>query len=415
MKKESRKKAIFKYIGLGAFFFVLIFPTRYINSFAGYIGILFLVLILACSLGAMWVLKKSVSIDSQMQYQSCMRGERLQIGLKVENSSIIIAPMATTKFYLSDLFGNQTDQQQVTFAMAAKTKNDFGFRTHMNHIGVFKVGLEDLYVYDMLGLFKVKIPLQEECEMVVTPRLHNLEDLIEEDAPETEEFDKGVVAVGGMDYMGVREYAIGDSMKQIHWKLSSRSDGYLTKLTESNRRSSYAILLDFAAPPYETEELMDLNDALIETALSIVNYHSKQHTAYSLIYCDKNHNIHRTVPKQEDYTDLVFDFDKIYPAQGQDYPDGAALIEEEGHMGNQSSNVILCTSNVSPDTIYSLLGVKRQRRNPELYYILPESLNSRQREKLEAPLLQLDEMGIRYHILTTRINQVGLGADEEVY
>ena len=56
--------------------------------------------------------------------------------------------------------------------------------------------------------------------MLVLPKIHEEEEALSAesltDSPDASSFMEN----DGFDYTGVREYAMGDSMKKIHWKLS---------------------------------------------------------------------------------------------------------------------------------------------------------------------------------------------------
>ena len=400
-------KKIKKVVLLAVFFAVLLFPARYVNTLAGYFGCFFLAALLVLSGVCMQILKRSVTVETKLADLSCVRGEQTDVGLRIRNASPLSAPKARMVFILSDLFGETALKKEITFAIGTKAEQDFGFLVDLSHIGVFRVGLQDLTVYDMWGLFQIRIPAEGTCEIAVRPRIHDMTDQIEQDASEQYEESTGTVTSGGMDYAGVREYTPGDPMKQIHWKLSAHTFGYLTKLSESTMRRSYVILLDFAAPDYDSEELMDLNDCLIETALSIAAWLMQRDETYSLIYADRRHRIRRVIPKDVTDASLIRDFDRIYPQRDETYPDAAALILEEGSRSNHSSNLIVCTSRVTESTVQELLHVRAQHRNPELFYILPERLNSREREEAALPLHAFDEAGIPYHLRTTKENEKG--------
>ena len=47
------------------------------------------------------------------------------------------------------------------------------------------------------------------------------------------------------------------------------------------------------------------------------------------------------------------------------------------------------------------MRIRRQRRVPELYYVIPAGLNSREVETLRAKLSQLDEAGVRHYFVYT--------------
>lgn len=406
-KIEHILKQILFCIAWIAAFLIALFPAKYINSIYGYLPFFFMLFLVCLSAAHMFWMRHKIAVETDFADISCERGRTVTISLKIVNHSILVCPRACACFYISDLFGNDDSIMKTDFTLAGKEKNDFCLDMDMKHIGVYHVGLKEMVIYDMLGVFKTNVPVIGDFQVNVTPRIHNITEIEASELLMYEsDRDTNHVVNNGMDYTGVREYEPGDSMKQIHWKLSAHSNGYLTKLNESSRQSDYTVILDFAAPDYSREELMDVNDCLIEMAFSLLEYIDRHDAAYSLIYCDHEHEIHRTIPTGRDsYIELIKQFSVITPDPKEEYADGAAIIRDESSMPNRSNNVIICTSRVTSQLIQELIWVKSQKRYPELYLIIPERLNSRERENLMAPLRILDDADIRYNMISTKINQ----------
>jgi uncharacterized protein (DUF58 family) len=261
-----------------------------------------------------------------------------------------------------------------------------------------------LEIYDFFGFFKKNVPVSGDFEVYVKPRIYDIGELSEDEIVLAESSqDTRMTVANGTDYVGVREYEMGDSMKQIHWKLSAHSLGYMTKLQESSREKNFSVILDFAAEKNSDREvLMDLQDSLIETSLSLIDAISKRHTLYSLIYCNKDQQIVRTTPKgREDDLVLLKSFSVITEEPDSSYPDAARMLQEEGSQSNRSTNVMVCTSRVTEELIQELLRIKRHRRSPVLYQIVPAGYNSKQVRSLLQALQQLDEAGIAHHFIYT--------------
>lgn len=92
--------------------------------------------------------------------------------------------------------------------------------------GTFAVGVTDVYVYDMLGAFRVRLGTRGygAKSITVMPKcMQFIGSYSDRDgAEDTSDRQLELSAVG--DYGDVREYRPGDSMKQIHWKLSTKGD-----------------------------------------------------------------------------------------------------------------------------------------------------------------------------------------------
>lgn len=389
---------------------VALFPAKYINNAFGYVAFFFLLLLLIISLGILFILKRKIVIGTNLENLTsiqCMRGEPVDLNLKIRNQSIFFCSHAKAGFYISDLFGGVDSAMDTDFTIAAKSDSKFEFDMDMRHIGVYQVGLKDLKIYDMFGFFHVDVPIKGDFEVYVKPRIYSLDDLkIEEEVFLDSNRDSRNTVPNGIDYVGVREYTPGDSMKQIHWKLSAHSVSYMTKLSESSRQSDFAVVLDFSAYKAEREELMDLYDALIETAFSVLEELSHREVTYSLIYADRQQEMRRSTPKgRENDMEYIRRFGVITAEPEPGYPDGAELLNQEGRMPNRCTNLILCTSRITTELIQQLVSIKRQKRCPELYFVIPDRLTERERENLMAPLRTLDDTGVPWHLVSTARNR----------
>ncbi len=387
-----------------------LFPARYINSMYGYAAFFFLLFLGILALIVLTVQSRQIEVTAggmEKGQTACLRGEAVDLKLGIKNRSIFVCPWAHTEFFVSDLFGDTDSLLDVDFTIAARSVSEFPFSVDMKHIGVYQVGVKQVRLKDMFGMFERKIPLNGMYEVFVKPRIYVLEDLdVEEQLSLDANEERKNAVPNGMDYAGVREYTEGDPMKQIHWKLSAHTVNYMTKISENSCQSDVSLILDTAAQPAESEELMDLYDALLETAFSILEVLKRQDVGYSLIYCDRKNQVRRSIPKGgESDMEYIRRFHSIEAEPSADYPDGAFLVEQESGMQNRSANLIVCTSCVTSELIQQLLKVKRQHRQPELYVIYPKRLVQREREELMMPLRMLDEAGIPWHPVSTGYRQ----------
>lgn len=381
-------------------------PAVFMNSVYGFLPVLMLAVLLLLSLVCLLVLSRALGVQADGGDVQCQRGQSVEIALKLVNRSWIFCTRATAYIYISDLFGTSDDVRPVRFAIAGRDSVEFGFQMEMNHIGCFRVGLDHVEIYDFFGLFRKKVPVFGSFSAIVTPcvrpmeQVHLSDDVLTEAAKETK-----ISVVGGTDYTGVRAYALGDPMKQIHWKLSAHTREYVTKLQESNRQQEFSVLLDLTAPALSKEQLMDLNDCLIETALSLVAEAAADDAGYALLYTDRSGTPARTVPAgREDDVELMRSFACINSHPDASFPDACQLLQQESQGQNRGSNVAVVTARVTPELLQELVRVKQQRRSPELYFVVPAEWSSRELETACAPLRQLDDAEVPYYVVSTEEN-----------
>ena len=399
-------KKIGKILLIVLLFAVALIPAVFINTLFGYLPVFFLAIALALSRICLALIRRKIAVESELSGTDsiCERGKKISAGLRVYNRSKLMTAKTVVNIFISDIFGGTDSLNQMCLALAPGKETGFGLNIAMPHIGVYHGGIRDMQMWDFFGFFQVKVPLDGSFEVFVRPKIRPVEELRQSETVLAESSrDTRTMVAGGMDYVGVREYAMGDSMKQIHWKLSAHSLGYLTKLQESSREIDYAVVLDFAAEREKDREvLMDLQDTLIETALSLVDEISRHHTNYSLLYSDRHGELRRMRPRgREDDLELIKDFAVITPNPGPEFPDACRLILEEGSVAGRSTNVMVVTARVTDALLQELIRIRRQRRVPELYWIVPAGLNSRELETLRARLRGLDEAGVSYYFVFT--------------
>lgn len=387
-------------------------PAVFLNAAWGYLPALFLAALVLLSRLSLEILRRRVEAEGALPDVRCERGGSVAVRLSLKNRSPLFCPRARAALTVSDLFGAPDAVRDIPFALAGRETVAFGFDLDMPHVGAYTVGLNEVELRDFFGVFRRRLPLNSRCAVLVTPRIRPMDELpvlteaLAEAAVETR-----TTVVGGTDYTGVREYELGDPMKQIHWKLSSHSREYLTKLQESSREQEFAVVLDFAGGDIRDRELlMELNDCLIETALSLVDALSggDSDALCSLLYCSRARNAVRVSSFSRDQdAELLRDFSFLTPNPGGAYPDARQLLQRESAQANRSSNAIVVTSHVTPELLDELVRVKRSRRSPELYYILPAAWSSRQIADARAMLRPLDEAAVPYHLVSTSVNQKG--------
>lgn len=382
-------------------------PAVYMNTVYGYFAILFLVFLILFSGISLLILKRGIQAESSQTQQDCLRGGQVDIGLQLVNHSRLICPAGEASLMISDLFGGTDVRQNVPFTLPGKERVDLGFGMDMNHVGVYEVGLDQIEIRDFFGIFHSVSPVHGVFQVAVLPRTYTMEELDAAEAMAEANQETKVTTPGGMDYTGVREYVPGDPMKQIHWKLSAHSREYLTRLQEVNRQQEYAVVLDFAADAMPDREVaMDLNDTLIETALSIGEHLNRLDSLNQLFYTNRSGQITKTANMRfSEYGELLRDFAQIHPDAPADFPDAAAVLDTPA-LAHGRGNVLVVTSRITEGLLDALRQIRSGQRAVELFVVVPAEWNSRQLEALHARLECLEEARIVCHLVSTAVRQV---------
>ncbi|MDR1961785.1 MAG: DUF58 domain-containing protein, partial [Gracilibacteraceae bacterium] len=153
--------------------------------------------------------------------------------------------------------------------------------------GAAPLGVRGLEATDFFGLCRYVMVQEEKTSGVLAPEIEivpNLPDLRENEllheimaARATDDETEAREALpfsAGMPGFEHREYAPGDPLKRINWKLSARLNTYMVRLNEPAERLKLSIILDRSAPPLRPDrqgssEEIRRDERLVEAMLGL--------------------------------------------------------------------------------------------------------------------------------------------------
>ena len=392
---------------MAALLFVLLFcsiPALYVGGEYGYIPLLAVVFAVALSFCYALLLRRFVSFGSLSAFSRCIRGTEMDFQVELRNRSFLVFPRMEAIFYVSDLFGDVDSVSRASLSLRPYETRAFQFSVHFAHIGVYSASLKQIYIYDLLNIFRFTLPNDQVSKIEVSPRVQLLSDLEVNDTALFENLQSRIVApLVGMEYSNVREYVYGDPIKRIHWKLSAHTKTYMTKILESYGASGITVLMDLVSPAYDAETMMCMFDAVVESALSICFFAHNSDMDYDLVYYDRNGDKKRRIPQAfYDAMDLIAELPSI-TANGQSYDANALLIEERNAL-YAKNNLALCTANLTEDIVNSLLLSKKSGRNSILFYVIPPQVYDQEKALLLRPLKRLEAANVKAYVFSSAEN-----------
>jgi uncharacterized protein (DUF58 family) len=213
-----------------------------------------------------------------------------------------------------------------------------------------------------------------------------------------------------LDYAYVRNYVPGDPLKTIHWKLSARTENYMTRLFEVYTNPGVSIILDFYGPSDSASTLMGMFDAVVETAFSVGEYARLQGMDTELHFRNRHSEDTRVAGwRRETVPDVVADMPGFSNEDGAQLA-ALELIQSQTASQYGQNNLVVCTANLSPVMVSSVIEAKIRRRSPMVFAVVPSDLIGREREDYCVHLKRLDAAGIGYRILAKSDELVGAGA-----
>jgi len=346
-------------------------------------------------------LRRGLKYMEKTDLSDCMRGSDVGFVIRFKNTTPLFFFHIEVYFYMSDLFGNTANESMTTLALSPFEQYDFELSMRFDHIGTYSAGLKRVVVTDYLRLFTATLEAQRKHTVQVTPKIQPIRhlDFSNEAILETFKANKSALA-DSLDYAYVREYVPGDPLKTIHWKLSARSENYMTRLFEVYTNPGVSIIMDFFAPENRAGMLMGMFDTVVETAFSVGSYAQRQGMDTEIHFRDKHGEHVRAVSWQRaGLTKIISGMPRVSNKDARQL-DALELLGEQVKSQYGQNNLIVCTANLSSRMVSELVEAKARKRDPLLFAVVPSDLVGREREDHCASLARLDAAGIGYVILS---------------
>lgn len=247
------KGAIF-YAGL--LLFALVF-TQALRSPAS--ALLFWFLILYPILALLFVLLGKPGIQVYMD-DEITRAEKMSpvtYEIRIVNALPLCYPFLEAVLWLPRADGVRCARQNVRLSLIPFGSYSLRRETVFRYRGTYRIGTQCLYVSDFLQLFTVRCDVDIYNDVLVYPRRLTMERVTKTSATDIPNDNAAVVFSTEKAEIGnIREYIPGDTLKSIHWKLSSKlQENLMVKEFNTNTSRNVYVLVDFSAPiPPETFE-----------------------------------------------------------------------------------------------------------------------------------------------------------------
>lgn len=256
-------------LGAGGFF---LFFQGYLSFYVFMLALVFPFFSLAVSLPGMLGTKTAFFASAK----AIRRGERVTLTLAFQNRLRLPVGRLSTRIHCV----NRLTGDHITLRRKG-TGGSSGLKLSAElleaHCGVIDCKVTQLKVCDLLGLFALHPPLPEPLEFLSLPL-----NLPPEGAPLLLSEGEQSAALRpkpgggpGEDY-DLRPYRVGDPLRTVHWKLSSKLDGLVVREILEPVQIQVLLTYDHFGSPSELDQVFDRLDALSRGLIEGERLHSIQ-------------------------------------------------------------------------------------------------------------------------------------------
>lgn len=230
--------------------------------------------------------KVSIMIDES---HSFYKKQQSTFYLNVKNNSLL--PITKLQFHVqikNVLIDEQTDED-FFIALDGKSIISVPIDIKSNSIGKILINVSSFSVYDYFGNFRTHKQINKQSELYILPEPYHLNFARKDLLVGNSEFihisgeEKGFNIY---DIIGFKEYEIGDNLKQIHWKISSKIDELIVKEMSKPKEKSYFVLLEPALKGNNPKEI----NMLVEMFYSLSNLLLESGQTHTIGWFDHEQN-----------------------------------------------------------------------------------------------------------------------------
>lgn len=317
------------------------------------------------------VLRFRFTFREQYDQASIVRGELGRLSIEVINDTILLYPHVAASLTCCAPGEKTGVCSTADFSVSPHEMKKIDFDMSLEHIGQYRVGLKAVKFYDLLGLFRLKCrkPLKT---ITVTPRIIDIDVLPDFPPVKPSQTAASFTTQEKENYSGVREYVPGDSLKNIHWKLTAHCSKYMSRRYENNNRSGVSVFIDLSQPDIWSTEMPSVYDCLVESAMSVAASGLCRNQGVCIVF-NAGKTVSTLLPESVgDIQPIAARFATQYAFQP---PDGKLSASEmlRNAAENRSffENIVVCTACLTNDLVTTMALMSVNGCRPLLLYAVP--------------------------------------------
>lgn len=169
----------------------------------------------------------------------------LTFSLSAENSGFLPVSCAKIKLSLLDINNQKLHTDSLVFSVLPKKQIILPVELSSSCCGKFQIKADYIRIFSFCSLLNKKLHINLSAKALFYPNLSLLPVTVSETtrffSAENDEFDDIIPGIPHVPMNQIREFQPGDRVRQIHWKLSARTDELLVR--DAGKPDGFPVLL----------------------------------------------------------------------------------------------------------------------------------------------------------------------------
>jgi len=278
-----------KILYLVALISVLAVNILYVE-YAPFILLIIMISFPIVSRGLLQIQSNQLGIEISMQETIVSQGDIIKIKTRIHNSFAFPSPNIVMRIQMNYLNYDEDNTHTINFDVRGKSILEFDTNLTMNYCGTVYLYLEPVRIFDYVSLFKVKIDSSYNSSIIVMPKLYeptnDKERANTAHLSESDEYSQDKSGDDASEIFDLREYADGDNLSRVHWKLSSKGENLIVKEYSLPLSRTEVILVELL--PTSAIEGGKNIDFIYQAVYALGNYLWHHEITFKLAYYDKS-------------------------------------------------------------------------------------------------------------------------------
>lgn len=179
------------------------------------------------------LIKRKTSITIEPVIPIAEKNSEIPVSILIRNQSKLLPAHVKMQLQMENVFTGEKKRYWISGRIGSRKTERIGVVFQAKHCGNIRISIRKCWIYDLLFILKDKKKVKETQKVAILPECHLLPVEVtrktREFIADAEEYSDRESGDDPSEIYQIREYREGDSLHDIHWKLSAKTDEMLVK------------------------------------------------------------------------------------------------------------------------------------------------------------------------------------------
>ena len=221
-------------------------------------------------------------IYQQLESRNMVSGQAMPYYFVLQNDALWAMAGISLRMYSSFSYVEDI-QDDIEYELLPGDRFRYETKLVCRYRGEYEVGVKEIIVSDFFRLFRARYKVPGAAKAIVLPKIVRME-VLNSISDITSLLQKESQAEKKEPDIIVRDYAAGDSLKQIHWKASAREGKLKTRTMIGEEKQNISIIFDTKRYGKDIIQYLPLENKILETVLALGYFFAEKNMTFSVYY-----------------------------------------------------------------------------------------------------------------------------------